>query len=627
VTDRRQVLRVLLLGAAGAAVPPALAACGVPGGGHAVVDGAGPSVGAGGSTSGGDPPDPRLAGDPVELVRRYLLAAAGPLEDNYRNTLQESARRFMTAAQRATWSPGQGITVVRVIGDPIPQTGRASTTVDIKLQRIGSLDTYGAVSTITNPAGLPPVVSCQFEVVDNPDRSGGWLINDISSPDDRSLASAMLLSSDALDTTSGLFTPQVVYYWPTGDPDGLVPDLRYIPVKGSDQQRLTRIVADLLGGPADWLDAKPLPTDMKLASPLVALSDGLLTVNLSTAGPDPNRLMTQLRWSLWALFRERVQLQVSAQPQQVDGASSDFKRANVAAAPSRGSGTADEFCVAGEVVRPLRADTPVPPVLNSAQNIHVVWAALSRDKDLVAVVRDAGGGRYGLWLGAAGSPAYLQVNVPPRTTNFSRPAWLPGQPRVLVLVDNRLYAADMSGRAASDVTPNGVNQVKAFSVAPDGQRIALIADGVPAVATLSSTSQPILVNAPQRFTAAHFEQGSLSAIAWTRLERVVIAGHTSGGYGLVEMTIDGAVDQRLTDVNLRDAITHLVGYPPSPSGPNSNARGKILGQAQLAKKAYSFEYARAYNPLAQLQVAPSPAPSSSPGHTQALTATAPFFAD
>ena len=47
MADRRQVLRGLLLGAAGVAVPGALAGCGVPSGGHAVVDGPGPSAAAG----------------------------------------------------------------------------------------------------------------------------------------------------------------------------------------------------------------------------------------------------------------------------------------------------------------------------------------------------------------------------------------------------------------------------------------------------------------------------------------------------------------------------------------------------------------------------------------------------
>jgi hypothetical protein len=561
----------------------------------------------------------------VDLVQRYLLAVAGPLDDEYRNTLQSSARTFMTPDQRNRWAPRTDITVVRVIGDPIGRNGSTSTTVDIKLQPLGSLGNSGALTP--NAPGPAPLVSCQFEVIVNPDRTGGWLIDNITSPADRSLASAMLLSSDALDVGLGLFTPQLVYYWPTADSDGLVPDLRYLPVKGSDVQKFTAIVNDLLSGPPDWLDVNALPSGMKVIGPNLAFKDSQLVVNLTTPGQDPNRLMTQLRWSLYSSYRDRVQLQANYQPQPVAGSGADFLKWNLADQPSRDPRGADEFCVAGGVVRPLRSDTPVPQVLNSNLNGSVVWAALSRDKAWAAVVRDTGGGRYGLWLGQGGNgPGYVQVaGLPAKTTNFSRPVWLPGQARVLVLANNRIWAADMGGKAATDITPSGINLVKAFSVAPDGRRIALIADDVPAIASLSSTNQPTVIGSPQqRFTAAVFEPQTLSAIAWTRLERVIIAGHAPGGYGLVEMTIDGAVAQQLTDVNLQDSITHLVAYPPLPSVLGAG-RGKVLGQAQVGRKAYSFEYVHGYSRLPQLQATPSPSPSGSPGHP--VTPTAPFFAD
>src|SRR5262245_23429414 len=96
MAGRRQVLRGLLLGAAGVAVPSALAACGVPSGGHAVVDGRGPSPAAGAPPGGGAPVNPDAARSATDLVDKYLLACAGPLDEQYRTKLADWARHFMT---------------------------------------------------------------------------------------------------------------------------------------------------------------------------------------------------------------------------------------------------------------------------------------------------------------------------------------------------------------------------------------------------------------------------------------------------------------------------------------------------------------------------------------------------
>jgi hypothetical protein len=625
MSDRRQVLRALLLGSAGLAVP-SLAGCGVPGGGNPVVDGPGPSAGTGRTSYAGTPPGPDGVTDPIELVQNYLLAVAGPLEEEYTETAQKSARRFMTAGLKAEWQPDKYITVVQV-GALRKSDGSTSTFVDGVLQPVGQL---GSSGMLTPPEAAPPPLSCKFELVVNPDKGGGWRIKAISSPQDKNIANRMLLSSRALDVDLGLglYTPQLLYYWYSSTRDGLVPDLRYLPAADVPQKQLIRIVNELLSDPPDWLVANSWASLKPVGTGVNYSAGNPLGVNILTPVPDPDRFMTALRWSLWPVYQGRVQLEVNSQAQRVDGGTLDFKKWNLADAQRSN----DEFCVAGGVVRPLDSAS-TPAVLNTPLNLKVIWAALSRDKHSAALVREAGPGRYGLWLGDVDTaPTYIQVTgLPSKTTNIGRPVWLPAEKRVLVLADNHLYTADLGGRA-SDLTPSWADQITAFSVAPDGRRIALIVDGGLALAALSPTG----IGSPRRLTVPVLQKNTLTAIAWTRMDRVAIAGRISGAQNsLVEMTIDGAVVRQFPEVNLSAEIVHLAAFPAPPSTPNAGM-SKVLGQSgRDLKAAFSFDYTPSvdytprgrYDRLPDLQVTPSPTPSSSPGHPQAVTPTAPFYAD
>jgi hypothetical protein len=624
--DRRTILRAILLGSAGVAIPSGVAAlggCGVPTGGSPVVDGSGPSVGTAGLTGGGTPPGPDTATTPEELVAKYLLAVAGPLEDVYRTQLQNSARRFMTSDAADSWEPEPDVTVVRVVGKPRRREGGVSTWADITLQTVGKLTPSGMLMPTSSAQ-----VTCNFELVNDRTNSrdgSGWRIKRIISKP-ANLSSAMLLDSAALDDpVLRLFTPQLLYYWPSAGQNALVPDLRYLPLAGSDQNRFTRIVNDLLSEPPSWLAVKDFPSAV-LAQAAPDKDNNYLVVNIKLPAPglDPKRLMTQLRWSLFPFYQGPVQLQINSQKQQVDGSSGGYRTANLADSPDR---SPDAYCVAGGVVRPLRDDEDAPTILDAPLNRDVLWAALSRDRRMVAVVRPDGPGKYGLWIGDADTgPAYIKC-AGLSSRNLGRPVWLPGQDRLVVLVDNRLYAVNRLGAAASDVTPIGVQKVPAFSVAPDGRRIALIADGVPAIASLSPADQSTGIGASERFAVSGLVE--LSAIAWSRMERVVVAGRipssAADAFGLIETTIDGAIQQEVPDVKLAEQITHLAAYPPAPSV-QSTGMGRILGQAGSGKNVYSFEFLRQYRRLDQLQIQPSLSASASPKPVE-LTPTAPFFAD
>lgn len=633
--DRRTVLRAILLGSAGIAVPSGLAAlggCGVPTGGRPEVDGPGPSAGIAGLTGGGTPDGPDTAISPEDLVAKYLRAVAGKLDDSSRESLQKFARTFMTSEAAQNWTPGADITVVRV-GDLGRREGGTSTNVDVTLRPVGQLSANGMLKPIDLEA-----VRCTFEVVNDRLSNQGndaWRIQRIQPV---SLANVMLLDSAALDDPR-LFTPQLVYYWSSGGGrSALVPDLRYLPLVGTDQNRYARIVTDLLSLPSSWLAVTLFPNPTALTQ---ATTDdkGYLSVNIKLPTPDAidhNRLMTQLRASLYPLYTRTLQLQINSQKQQSSGGDG-YRTANLADSPARKG--ADPYCVAGGVVRPLHEDARPPAVLDAPLNRDVVWAALSRDKRMVAVVRQAAG-HYGLWIGdEAAGPGYIACTkgFPRSATRYGRPAWLPGQPagqeRILVLVDDQLYAVDRASVSASNITPAGVQHVQAFSVAPDGRRIALIADGVPEIAALTPTEQSTLIGTPQPINVPDLVRGTFAAVAWSRLERVVVAGRLSGStetFSIFEATIDGAIIQQFRNADSKEQISHLAAYPPGPVEQPAGM-GWVLGQAGSGKSVYSFQIEGGrYDRLNQLQIQPSASPSASASASPKpveLMPTAPFFAD
>jgi hypothetical protein len=206
---------------------------------------------------------------------------------------------------------------------------------------------------------------------------------------------------------------------------------------------------------------------------------------------------------------------------------------------------------------------------------------------------------------------------------MSRPVWLPASPHALVIADGRLYAVSSGGAVANTTPSQGV--VTAFSVAPDGRRIALIINGQPYLASVVHTTDGMAVGSQMsRIDAGGLETGSLTAVAWSRLERVVLGGRLPTGYGLVEVTTDGALASTLK-LNLNSPITHLVAYPPLPSA--SLGVGKIMGQTGGGTGAFPFEYTSSgFQALHAISEPGTPSPSPS-ATTVPLTPSAPFFVD
>jgi lipoprotein LpqB-like beta-propeller protein len=614
--DRRQVLRALLLGGAGLALP---AGCGVPSGGSAIVDGPGPPYDPVGGQQG-KPPDPADADSPTKLVELFLAAVAGPIDtSDLRAAAKDRARKFLTADAAKSWQPLDQVTVVRVDQVSTATSGRDATTVVAMLQPVGVMTPQHG--DVVHDANLPSAsVRVEFTVVPNPDRSG-FLIN--SGPD--ALPPGLMLSTAALDEQ--YFTPQVIYFWDNNKHD-LIPDLRYVPRAGVPvSQQRAYIVRWLIGGPSELISSvatEVIPEDTNLSLPNVLTESNRLVVNLVGVlqGVDLAKVMSQLRWSLqpgYPLSAPPIQLEIASRPQQVDGSAAPYEADNPADSESRDLDP-QPFCVVGGQVNPVDGGYAVPPVL-AGVNRYVLRAAVSRDRLQAALVCSD----LRMWLGVAtkaGGVSYTDSGL--GGGKWSRPQYLPSGKRVLVAVDGTLRAVTGPG-AYSTVMAS----VTAFSVSPDGYRIAFVSGGELSVGGLRDAGERLSVTNPRPLDPGLKE---VTGVAWTRMDRLIVSGLRSDGlYGLAEISIDGAILIPWTGSTFKSRIASVVAYPKLPSQlPGS---GPVLVQTVGASG--NLDAGEAFRVFASSQAkpldtqAPSPQPSPSPSGVPVTKPppTAPFYVD
>jgi hypothetical protein len=259
-------------------------------------------------------------------------------------------------------------------------------------------------------------------------------------------------------------------------------------------------------------------------------------------------------------------------------------------------------------------------------NSLVESAALSRSKASAALVRTTTPTSGGLWLGryndALGATQYTGPVLPART--ISRPVWLDRpRPRVLVAVDGELWDVPESAPSrASDVTPSGVGAITALAVAPDGRRVALVAGGRVFVAVLNFAPEGDSLSVGA--TREVYTTGLVGAVAvaWTTEDSLVVAGTvSSGGSGLLEVSIDGALSEILrTDGLGASVITQVVAVPRDPT---TGSFGPIMIEA--AGRAYR-RHSTAIEPIAVSSGLPTPGPTPKPhGTTATYELTAPFY--
>jgi Lipoprotein LpqB beta-propeller domain len=609
--DRRQVLRALLLAAAGLAVPTA---CGVPSGGGPIVDGPGPSYDP--STGArGQPPVPGDASSATELVQLFLYAISGPLNtSDALNTARSRARQFLIGKAYTTWKPPEVVTVVR-LEDLTSSISGSDTIVSGTLETVGTLKPDRG---LVDPSAAVARVPVKFTVSQGTG-SVGMLISELPA----ALQSVLPLGTDALDNR--YYTPQLLYFWDNRQ-RFLVPELRYVPSTGlTDNVRLTTIVRWLLAGPSDLLGSVatsifPPGTDLSVAN--LTNQGGRLVVPFSSElqglkTGDLGKVLAQLRWSLQPLYKldAPLELQIANQPQTVTPVETSlYLSANPADETTGRTADAQPFCVVGGAVTAL--DGALPAIVAKPEyNRDVLQAALSRDRRSAVLLTTAKRLTIGR-IDDTGTITYRPVELAGQS--WSRPTWLLSH-RLLVAVDGALVWVGPTGLVSAPLLTGGT--VTAFSVAPDGYRIALIINNALAVATLRDDGDQLTIGTPHTVDTGLKD---LNGVAWSRLERVVVAGRVANQWRLAEVGIDGAL-RTVWNTNFANPIVSVVAYPRLPS--DTPGPGQIMVQTQenAVFRVFVGTASATYQPLS-VKPSPEPSPSGATNTARPLL-TAPFYPD
>ncbi|WFE64089.1 GerMN domain-containing protein [Micromonospora sp. WMMD714] len=605
--NRRRALLGLLCAALLALVP---AGCGIPDQTDLQVDGSGPAVSAGASSSGsGEPPTRAASGtDREAFVENFLSAAAGEPERAYARVKQ-----FIAREDRDRLAEKQGsevvINVVRVTEKPvITQNASGLLTVRVPVQQVGVLRANGVLG--------PPVAT---------DTEYRFSLRGSAEPGQEDVEDAgyyvtdpppvLLLSTVALQQ---YYKNRTVYFW-NSDATRLVADQRYLPVAVPTERLVSEVVKWLIAGPSDWLrqGVTGLPDRTALINNAVK-TDGRWEVNLDLPGDDRRkleRLGIQLAWSLSDLDGP-LQLTTRNQSRVTIDDLAAHRLANpvypLTQAPQR-------FTVYEGAVRPLAAEGEavgaVP--LRAEDNHDVVSAALRRDDDkiLAALVSTAPGGRHRLVVGSGAAPVQAMTAGTQTFAAIGRPVWLRplagAQPYGLVVADGKLYRFDDRARMVP-VPVGAAGRVSAVAAALDGHRIALIVGGRPYLSAASLDGGVVSLG-PVRPVATTLTD--LSAVDWERENILALAGSTDRS-GVYELGVDGTQQSALvTDVGA--GVTHLAVYPVNPT--------YVLPSVMMMYEANGVAYRYRSSSVETIRAEQVLDVSPPPAGARAGSPTAPFF--
>ncbi|WP_327008371.1 LpqB family beta-propeller domain-containing protein [Dactylosporangium sp. NBC_01737] len=505
-----------------------------------------------------DPPRPDGASSLLDLVSRYLMTSVGGNvtstdDPNAVSETQTRMKTFMTEQAAAQWSPRpqMPLIVVRVALAKADDVGTDKSRVTANFVAIGQLDRVGHLG----PALLDkPAWSEDFEG----EEIGGQLRL-------TKVPSYMLLSVAGLKEW---YQPQPIYFWESGvDAPKLVPDLRYMPRVLPASKRVSEVMLWLTTGPSSWLGqvVDRVSPDIETKDDPTVGPDKRVTVNLSSkaAGKSPEdlrKLSRQIRWSLDG--HPAVELSFE-NAKDTTNASDGYEDDNAAV----GEVDQEKFVVDGNVaeVRPVDMPAGGPPELFAPGpfNTGVVSATINRAHTKAALVRkvanSTGRQLYVSVPGSAADPKYVVVSDIPASATLSRPAWInrPAQ-RFLIADGTRLWAVTPPARAGeaakAEVVP-GINElaitnVSAFSVAPDGRRIALIVGNKAWIAVLRIENGRLSLG-EQHLVATSL--GDNQAIGWITETTLAIGGRANpanglfseGSYSLISTSIDGTGEMPL----------------------------------------------------------------------------------
>ena len=220
------------------------------------------------------PDAPRPGSSQEEILEDFLLALRGP-QSSY-----AIARQYLADTFAEVWNPDESA-IVRT-GIPVISPGLVADTLQYTFTSKAIVDASGIYSE-------PPPAQQTFQYA-FVQEDGEWRISEAPN--------GIILSQSSFDV---VFTQQALYFF---DPSYqyLVPDVRWFPARATVT---TRIVRELLAGPAGWLQPGAVVSAFPVATTVegAQLASGTAIIDLSvealTAGPtDRDRMRQQLAASL-----------------------------------------------------------------------------------------------------------------------------------------------------------------------------------------------------------------------------------------------------------------------------------------------------------------------------------------
>ena len=205
-----------------------------------------------------------------------------------------------------------------------------------------------------------------------------------------------------------------------------------------------------------------------------------------------------------------------------------------------------------------------PGILSAKENIDVVYAAVNRVADTMALVRTVGG-KTSLQIVHGLAGPRVGVKLSPKANGVGRPVWIPGTQLLLVPCAGRLWLVQPTGDVI-DIMPRA-SGITSVSVAPDGRRIAWVENGDAYVAPLlldpARTTVSIL---NPRLVVPH--QLEALAVAWSNEAWLYVVGTANNLPAMWRSTVDSAVAEDkstlLQGATPHDVVAFAAGEAQSP---------------------------------------------------------------
>ncbi|MFG2038405.1 LpqB family beta-propeller domain-containing protein [Dactylosporangium sp. NPDC048998] len=567
------------------------------------------------------PPVPTEVTTASGLLSQFLQSSVGGNlnTDGDQKETRDRLRQFMTDDLGPQWNPEPGLTIVK---DPtkIDETslGNGQFEIKVTLQPIGKLTDSGEFQINTQ---TPDPIALTYRATTV---AGGQLrLSAVPKPEQLYL------------TVTGLkdwYDWQPIYFWELGTGHGkLVPDLRYMPRTLLKTRRAAQVLNWLSHGPSQWLQsvAAFVPETFQFKDTPV-IEKGTVKVNLNGQATknlgDLTWLARQIRWSL-STGSDHPAVRLTIENQTYDISSDGWLDDNVAAGLP--TSAPDKYYVSGGTVRAVSSGGSglfAPGGLNT----QVVSAAINRQGSKAALVRQIGKEQR-LYVSSDedGAPKYEQTEV--HDTRLSRPAWMnyPEQ-RLLISDGTRLWVStDASARKFDRLEPSlQIGPISAFAVAPEGHRIALIADGALIVAALEFANNGKLnIRSPQQiYTSLRDNQG----VGWLTETTLIVGGGPSPAplngvlpYSLVAITVDGAEEDVLPAGAFRPASQQDVNKVVVRTNNPRDSLSFAWPTAMVESNGVAREvYRDSIGPLNLGDSTPTASPSGEPANP-----TAPFYPD